>query len=209
MLDLGELVGRGFERLIRWAYPGVLFVTLLALGKPRYFDWWFGLQHDRIIVALAVVVVSSFLIYSLERHVWNELETCFLDRWGLAAFSRRRPRRSRTRIGRWYRWRLARRLTYLNRLSRSTERRFGYIGDARGQVERFSDYMVNRWAVTHAMGATFWTFLLMYFWAEETSLLRQWQAVLWAVAILSMLLGHLPAVVVLERIERRYFQRPR
>lgn len=199
MNGLGEIIGRGFERVVRWVYPGILFVTLLALGKPAYFrTWWMGLEDVRVFVAIVIIITASFVIYSLLRHIWNELLILLLDWQGLAAFSRPGRIPPRHSVG-----------GYMNRLSWLITRRLGFSfegSDPIPDAKQFSDYLINRWAVTHAMGATFWTYLVLWLWADDGSLLREWQYVLGPLALLS-LAGNVTGAVLLERIERWYFQR--
>ena len=180
-------------------------MTLLALGKPQYFDLWVKLESDRLFVALMIIITASFVIYSLQRYIWNELLIFGLDRlFGCAAFSR--PRRNNAkRDRRW--WHIC---GYCNRLSLEIIRRFGFREDGtEPNMQGFSDYLINRWAVTHSLGSNFWTFTFLWIWAlwdKEASLLESWWVVLLALAILS-LIGNILGAVLLHRVERWYFQR--
>lgn len=186
---LGELIGRSFERLLRWVYPGVLFAALMGFGKPTYFNWWISLPNERFLVAATLIIVTSFMIYSLQRFVWNEILIWILDRIGWSAFSQ--PPRT---------------ISYVDRLSQSIQRRFGFETDTNDRVaEKFADYLVNRWSAIHAMAATFWVFVVTWCWADGESLLIQWQDYLWLVAAVSLGASVLGAIV-LERIEYQYFQ---
>ena len=101
MSELIDAIGRNFERFLRWGYPGILFSLLLALGNPPYFHWWMGLDHERLLVAVVIIVSVSFPVYLLHRHVWNELLTSVFYLLGVAAFSgpHRRLRYIATRGG--------------------------------------------------------------------------------------------------------------
>jgi len=37
-MDWISALGKGFERLLRWAYPGILFLVLLYMSKPTVFE---------------------------------------------------------------------------------------------------------------------------------------------------------------------------
>ncbi|MEK7281538.1 MAG: hypothetical protein AAB037_04205 [Chloroflexota bacterium] len=190
MPNFADIIGRGFERLVRWAYPGLLFITLLGLGKPDIFDNW-KLVQERLFLAVVVLAVAGFIIYALQRHVVNELGIWVLDHCGLSAFARQ-PKA----------------MPYIDRLAQSNQRRFGYKDDTDTRdVERFSNYLMDRWAVVHAMGLTVWLLPIMYYFVGEVeSQLRQGlpQAGLWLLIVL-LSVGHVFGTILLERVELQYF----
>lgn len=190
MTNIGDLVGRGFERLVRWAYPGLLFGTLLALGHGDILDKWKNVPHS-LFSGIVVLLVAGFVIYVLHRHILNELEIVILHCLRMSAFScNPRP------------------IPYVDQLAQSNQRRFGYKDDTYiRDVERFSRYLTDQWAVVHAMGLTFWLLLVMYAVAADGSALRQ-NLPPWGMWVLVGLffVGHGFGTVLLQRVELQYFQ---
>lgn len=183
MDPLVRLVGN-LERALRWAYPGVTLFVLVGLGKPDYVLWWLAQPgNHQVFVAVLLIATASVPLYTIERGIWNELLILCFDWRGLSAFATADPT-----------------TTYVDRIAQSMVNRFSATQDA------MSDYLINRWAGTHAAAMFFFAFLVAWLWADSPSTLRAlpW---LWLPASLC-LIGNIASAVVLERVERLTFQKP-
>ncbi len=194
--SLVEIIGRSFERVLRWAYPGILFITLLALGKPEVFDWWMKLGRDKVFVGVLVMIIGSIMIYGLYRYLIAELTAFFFDTalslGSMVPTARRRERNRLVRLlircfggGYWV------------RLSWAIQRRFGYTDlEKPRDLKAFSEYVLYFRAVTHVLGMTFWTFVFVFTIASAGSSLRSWWIPLWIVASLCLVAGILQTLIL-------------
>jgi len=75
-MDWISALGKGFERLLRWAYPGVLFLVLLYMSKPTVFkavseavgfpdDTFWGLLIGGLGIGFALYLFQAYCITSL------------------------------------------------------------------------------------------------------------------------------------------------
>ena len=189
MGDVIDSVSRNLERLIRWAYPGILFVTLLALGNDAVFDQW-QQYDDRIAIMAMAAISSSFVIYGLQRYFIGDLLVIpIAHAAGLSAYASR-PR---------FRW-------FLDPLSNSIQRRFG-VKDGVRDEEAFSNYLMSRWAAIHATGLTSWVFALTYLTSLKDAPLRWISGEAAWVIVGLLVVAYLSGALILERMELDYFQR--
>jgi hypothetical protein len=70
---MGELiyaVGKNFERLLRWIYPGALFLVLLGMSKPDAFDHLAKLDDGIGLWGLVIVgLVGGVVTYLVQGYV--------------------------------------------------------------------------------------------------------------------------------------------
>ena len=70
MPNLEEFIGKNFERVLRWIYPGALFVVLLYASHPGYFNGPDGLYAKIGLWGLVVgALVAGFIIYLFQAYV--------------------------------------------------------------------------------------------------------------------------------------------
>ncbi len=210
MPNIGELIGRSFERILRWAYPGILFTALLALARPSYFAWWKGLPGDRAFVAALIIVVASVVVYGLQRYILDEALNVLLDCLGLGTFSTGES--AFRKVVRWLHlppW-VGRMVhgprSYCHGLAAFVIRRFGRRGlGAEPDVEGMSDYVVYGRAVAHVMSVTGWLPLALDLLADPGSeSWKAWWPVLKIVSVLS-LGGYVIQTLVLNRVVRDFW----
>lgn len=196
MSDTVGSLAREFDRLVRWGYPGLLFLSLLHLGKS-------DLLHDRMLVGeerlfsfIVIILVSSFVIYGLHRYVLHEALMEVLRALGwqpLFIDGELRGDRPPVAPLRWIA------PYYDGRSTRWTRRR---NGSAEGE---FSRALYIAWAVAHGMLITAWLSVLMIGLADSDSSLRQINAMN-SLRIVAGLLGvaALHQVLLLSRVENLF-----
>lgn len=131
-----------FERLLRWLYPGFLFMTLVPWVVPLRSDAESVFPHATfyqeipLVGLLALTVASGFAVYLIVRYVVHEilLVIFFCVRVGMR--NNFRPA--------WYPMASAKALW----------QRFGVRPTLGEQEEQFASYLTSRYAAVHALGAT-------------------------------------------------------
>jgi len=78
-----EIINRGFERLLRWLYPGALFLGLLYAGKPDQLTRLKGATEfpEQIWILLILGLGISAAIYLFQNYVLTQLLLHTLFRW--------------------------------------------------------------------------------------------------------------------------------
>ena len=197
MLHVAEILGKSFERILRWVYPGVLFTALLCLGRPGIFDFWLrrGVWQDHILIAALVITAASVVIYALHRYVLKDFLRWLLYMVGWASFQR-----ANKKIPLFDK--------YIGLKGKDIIRRFGGLERESPDLResRISNYLIGRWAAIHAMGLTAWVFVAMYLVALPSSPLREGMP-LWLVVLIPSILGlwWLFQTTLLEHTENEYF----
>ena len=148
------------ERFLRWIYPGLLVIVLLYLGDSLKLADFPGTEQSALkIFGLTVfAIVSSFVVYTLHRYVLHEIiEYAFFVLGIGAKYVRREGQQNPPAIWthrlnplQFWRWN-----------SRFQRLKFGV---SRKSAEgRFLDFLTYQWAVTHALGLTFWAIPVSYY----------------------------------------------
>ncbi|MEW6142600.1 MAG: hypothetical protein AB1597_05500 [Chloroflexota bacterium] len=135
------------ERLLRWVYPGLLFLALLGGSQPVAFKLLVGIERPWGVVVSGLVV--GFVIYMLQRSVVSLLlqSVCF---WGLH-WEQREPRR-------WTRRLVGAMDTWVRR-----------EGNKWGS-EELVRYQNFAWGSYHALSMTGWLIILfVVLWVEPQS----------------------------------------
>ncbi len=171
MDDVVESLGRNFERLLRWAYPGALFLVLLRMSRPNAFDAWAQVEHPWGLVVGGLV--AGFALYLIQANAINQVITIVVQvlKWDVnvglqvAMSSASEPRQG-------LRW-----LTRLmDRQAQGTIRRW-----SRTERDGRKGYLDYGWATYHAMLLTGWLTLLFWQLSEDGSTLETaatWKVVL-------------------------------
>ncbi len=69
---MAEAIGKGFERILRWIYPGALFLVLLALSWPNFYGEI--IARPTVLIELIVIgVAGGFAAYLIQSNVLNQL----------------------------------------------------------------------------------------------------------------------------------------
>jgi len=158
MREIIEAFGRYFERFVRWVYPGMLFLLLLHLGRPDLLGQ-FRIGEKGILGIIILIVVFSFIIYSLHRYVLHEIYLLFAYLIGYSAPGRIARKRKNLPECRKFQIFEDQKSFLIKRFCENQEKR---ETSGKQTIDGFSDYLFNRWAVTHAMGLTGWVLIAMY-----------------------------------------------
>jgi hypothetical protein len=139
------------ERFLRWVYPGLLLLALMHLGRKTSLPEWEALRHQAVAVQvfalLAAAIVASILVYAAQRYFLHEMVVQYLlflrgkgDAFNYAT-QNGEPDTLRWPQDFWH-W-----SSRLNVESRTLGRDYNDLRD-------------YAWAVTHALGVTWWLILL-------------------------------------------------
>lgn len=162
---LGSLYG-SFERLLRWAYPGGLFLLLLYLGRPEDFyavsavggNTWF-LLFGGLIIGAAVYLVQVNVLTQLLSALAQWL------RWDVGTHPGTNSQQARhLRPVAW--------LPGLRRLATDWFDPQAHVIERRQRIARNPDtYQDYAWATFHSTMVTGWLALLFFFTRENSRLL--------------------------------------
>ncbi len=199
--NLIDSIGRNFERLLRWAYPGALFLVLLRLARPNDFEKLANVLDDRSLWGLFVGgLVAGTVVYLAQGYVMNQLVSLVLAvvRWDVNIRPFDHPRRLQQFLHWWFVGWVVPRLTCLaDSVAQNAQRRW----TARDYPRRLSSWLDYAWGVHHAMSSTGWLVLFFFlFWKEPGS--RFARAPQWEILVpsIGLLLGSLWFHAVLVRI---------
>jgi hypothetical protein len=209
MQDAVSGVLGNLERVLRWVYPGILFMALWYLGRCSTIESSLAMgctaYHISNLGLAAAIAVSSPVIYMLQRYVLHEMFVqygLFLLRRGDAFnYARSSPGRGIATVG--FRpgvcgWWLRLRSCFARRCPRygiglspcafwewSSQLQVASLNLMEG---RYNDYRSYTWAVTHFMGMLCWLLPLGRRLALENSFLESfsWRCIWVTVAVLSI-----------------------
>jgi len=188
-----EAFGRYFERFVRWIYPGMLLFVLGHLFDINFIKNFDPLQNS-IVDSIILMFVFSFIIYSLHRYVVHEI---FLHIVYWIYYSgpgrllkKDNPQTVREHFSEFRFYKYQKEFLY-KRFKKKTD---------------FSDYLLNRWAATHAMGASGEILFVVYLLVKDNqSLNNSW--VIWLILIVCLVfffLGWLPQSLLLTEVETKF-----
>lgn len=186
MNNLGEYIGQGFERLLRWFYPGALFVVLLSLSRPDIFasiTEQFGFPEHTIWGLLIFGLGVGFAIYLFQQYVITQTLSALsqLLRWDPNIARTDQPRTCCLRV-------LAQ---WIDPQARVIEKQY-----------KDSNYIDYSWATYHATSMTGWLLLVFIGIKTDSSLLSK--AGCWSVIpALFLILGSLYLFARLSRVKNR------
>ncbi len=69
---IGEAIGKGFERVLRWLYPGALFLILLAVSWPDFYNLPIVTTYG-LTAIIVVGLTAGFITYLVQAYVLKEL----------------------------------------------------------------------------------------------------------------------------------------
>ena len=201
MREIIEAFGRYFERFVRWVYPGMLFLLLLHLGRPDLLRQ-FRIGGKGIWGIIILIVVFSFIIYSLHRYVLHEIYLLFAYLIGYSAPGRIARKRKNLPECRKFQIFEDQKSFLIKRFCENQEKR---ETSGKQTIDGFSDYLFNRWAVTHAMGLTGWVLIAMYRIASENSCLGGFRLGILIIGIL-FFLGYGYQTLLLTEVETKFIE---
>ena len=166
MDNLVDSLGRSFERLLRWVYPGALFIVLLRLARPADFETLatIKLAGDESLWGLLVGgIVAGVIAYLLQGYVVNVVVSgVFIYlKWDVnVPFDR--PQWVQRVLGWWGIRQVASEFAHLvDAMARNSRRRW------ESKLSNWLDYV---WGVHHATAVTGWLTLFFYLlWNEPES----------------------------------------
>ena len=183
MRDVIDSLLSNVERFLRWVYPGFLLLVLLHFGRTISLVETLGLDQQsgpvQILGLSIAIVVSSAIIYILHRYVIQEMIFEYgifylLCGWGPVAEQARLQELGRRQVASWtnrllwwhfWRWNVD--------FQRS---KFGYTRTSDTHIWNFITY---NWAVTHAIGISWWMLLITNLFAEPWSEIRGLRTWIW------------------------------
>lgn len=156
-------IGRNFERLLRWAYPGGLFLVLLRMSKPVAFSGMANLPNVKEPWGLVIGgLVAGFTVYLFQAYVINHFISLLfqLANWDINVGLQVRVAECRPpRLG------LGRCARLFDRHAEATWRRWGD-----DLPKGLANYLNYAWASYHAVFTTGWLTLLFFFAKEQPSI---------------------------------------
>jgi len=175
-------LGNSFERLLRWFYPGILFLVLLFISKPNAWDsYWKFVQYNEVVGLwglFSLVIVSGLLIYTIQAYFINNIVSsvsCLSGighrdieqlRWGIRHIARGSLRWGETA---WRRWGFV-----------STD----IIREDRDRLGRWIDYS---WGTYHVGCMTIWLYWFFYWFIDKDNNLNC--IPLWIPVVISVFMG--------------------
>jgi len=171
-----------FERVLRWGYPGLLFWLTLPIAASdgpfdvgHYADFYNGLP---IVGHVAVIVAAGVVIYSFQRYIIHQITSLILYCCKVGPAANYPP-------------------PYSKASGRHAWRRFGLRPSEKTEADaedRFSEYLISRWAGIHALCNTWIIGLFMYLVGTnvtDNSIFSSWSlwARLWYLVALVFLAG--------------------
>jgi hypothetical protein len=155
MQDISEALGKNFERLLRWVYPGALFLVLLRMSRPEAFD---AVAHDEPVNVWGLVVVglvAGFVVYLIQSYVVNYFVLLLfqLKNWDVNQGLQVAPPETPEREPRW---------VFLRPLARLFDRYAQAIRDRVNLSEPLVNYLNYAWAAFHAVFITGWLTLVFF-----------------------------------------------
>lgn len=67
---VGEMLGKGFERVLRWVYPSALFIVLFGLGWPDHYTF-IASRPSGWIELIIIGIVGGFIAYFIQGYVFT------------------------------------------------------------------------------------------------------------------------------------------
>jgi hypothetical protein len=157
-----DSIGANFERILRWVYPGALFIVLLYASRPIVLEN----LHDKIGIwgLVASGLVSGFVIYLFQGYVISQLITIFfiLIKWDIRQGLQVDPYKSEKGTNAKPETNPIVRL--FDRMARATQERWS-IGDP----QNLGNYLNYTWAIYHAVLMTGWLTLFFYLTRKESA----------------------------------------
>jgi len=196
--DLIDSIGKNFERLLRWVYPGALFLVLLYASKPNFFKNLTSVDNAIGIWGLVVGgLVAGVIVYLLQGYVVSYIINVafMLLRWDvrqrLQCDHGERETESKKQPVSCVRWMLP----LFDGMAAGTRERWS-ISD----TQKLGNHLTYAWATYKAVLITGWLTIIFFGINESGSVFSS--ATAWAVlppAIL-LLLGGLFTYLILSRI---------
>ena len=178
MGNLIDAIGRNFERLLRWFYPGLLLLVLLQIGRPKLLYDRILPDEDPVLALVAITLVGSFLLYAIQRYVIHEVIYYCLYNWfnpprrcsDTAEITFPGPKR----YGRapWRYW--------------DANADFAKVRFSSSSGDGFSGWLMYQFAMAHALGITGWLLAAMSLLSEDDSVLRDLSP--WPLALAPLIL---------------------
>ncbi len=173
MENFVDAIGTGFERILRWLYPGALFLVLLFLSNPSVFKIILTplLAHNKNYESFAVWqliiagAVAGMAIYLIHYYIFNWIISLLITRSGLL------DRETRDLQG------LPERLAqFAERWNEPTWRRWGIRQNrpTRHTLERANNWLNYSWSTYHAGCITLYLAVLFSIFKESSSVLGNW-----------------------------------
>lgn len=199
MGGLVESLGRSFERLLRWLYPGALFLVLLYLSSRSVFNSIRRVQDPWALVFVAIV--AGMVTYLLQTYVVNQFISLLFDLPCLRLLStdteqlKGRPKCLAEGAARW---------------GEPAWRRWGISWHERSDEqakERLNSWLDYSWSTYHAGFITVWLTLVFFCNSDRGSFLSNispW--LVWGLAI-PLIASLLWQYLILTRVTLRISER--
>ena len=188
MQNSAEYLGRNFERLLRWVYPGALFLVLLRMSRPQAFKAVADVESGNVWDLVVVGLAAGFVVYLLQGYVINQLISAVaqLLRWDVNVYPSDQPIHCRC-LRCLVRW--------VDPQARSIRRRYS-------TCESLNSYLDYAWGVYHALSITGWLTILFFGIRAKGSVLASngcWGWVVFGTALL-LFIASLWAYAQLSRV---------
>lgn len=158
MADLVDSIGRNFERLLRWVYPGAFFLVLLRLSNRSAYDNLLKVEPE--LWALVVAgIVAGVVVYLLQGYVLNMGLSILVTRIGWDVNAREGNENPS-----WWPTCLDRLAHLFDRIAQGTKRRWGGMNR-----QGLGNYLNYAWATYHATSITGWLTLVFYYFVKDDS----------------------------------------
>ncbi|MBI2328608.1 MAG: hypothetical protein HYU85_03080 [Chloroflexi bacterium] len=163
-----DALGSGFERLLRWLYPGALFLVLLFLSNPTVLPNiskpLFVLSKANEVVGIwqvgIVAIVAGMTTYLIHAYIFNQIISWWFCSVGLL----HRKSEDLSRIAR----NLA---EFADHWTEPAWRRWGVSSNDQHALERFNNWLTYSWSTYHAGCITLWLTASFFFINEDGSAL--------------------------------------
>ena len=165
MVNLIDALGKSFERLLRWIYPGALFLVLLYLSSPPCINVLTSINGIAGVWGLVLVaVVAGMAVYIAQAYIFNQIVSLCFSPSGLLHKKTKTLNRGKAKKlakfadtwgeGAWRRWGI------------QTEQ----LTD-RHAIERLNGWLDYAWSAYHAGCITLWLTLTFFCFSASNSIL--------------------------------------